>query len=154
MGKVIYAKEFMYLHRASVDWCGKMELSSTLLVNAIASSSELLRKERESTPVAPGVSRENRRLQQALKEQREELAGNIRKKPKLAKTASDRAAAELKRTQNLRTVTCFSRSDPSVQACTYTDCRFSHDCVSCGANHLAKDCPSWDSSKTRRNPKG
>jgi hypothetical protein len=41
---------------------------------------------------------------------------------------------------------CKSRCDPGF-TCTYQDCVFSHACVSCGQNHPASACSSWDVAK-------
>jgi hypothetical protein len=41
---------------------------------------------------------------------------------------------------------CKSRCDTAF-TCTYPDCVFSHACVSCGQNHPASVCTSWDAAK-------
>jgi hypothetical protein len=41
---------------------------------------------------------------------------------------------------------CFSRVDLNA-TCAYSDCVFSHACASCGRDHPASACPSWDAAK-------
>ena len=43
---------------------------------------------------------------------------------------------------------CFSRARPSVGECSYAGaCKFDHRCASCGADHPASKCPSWNEAK-------
>ena len=46
---------------------------------------------------------------------------------------------------------CFAYSTVSTTSCKFgAKCRFGHTCVSCGQNHMAHECPSWDPSKDSR----
>jgi hypothetical protein len=46
---------------------------------------------------------------------------------------------------------CFSRSSLD-SVCKFANCRFSHMCVSCGADHAASECPAWDPTKAESRP--
>ena len=43
--------------------------------------------------------------------------------------------------------TCFSRIKLTAGKCAYTACKFGHSCVSCGGDHAAVACRSWDQKK-------
>jgi len=42
---------------------------------------------------------------------------------------------------------CFSRLKLSAGKCSFTPCKFGHKCVSCGGDHAAVDCKTWDQGK-------
>ena len=42
---------------------------------------------------------------------------------------------------------CFSRLDRRYGVCYFPDCKFSHACASCGADHEAEACKKWDQAK-------
>ena len=42
---------------------------------------------------------------------------------------------------------CYSRLKKDKGECTHTGCRFLHTCGSCGADHVAVNCPRWDETK-------
>ena len=50
---------------------------------------------------------------------------------------------------------CYSRINKTVGQCNKGGkCDFSHDCASCGKNHAAVDCPSWDAAKVKDTLRG
>ena len=144
--KVVYAKEFMFVFRAATDWVSKVGTNSNLLVRASAEAA------RFSTPAPPGVRPHadglSRRERLDLKRARETSSRptapvQVIKRPRPPPGAAPPAPRQV--------LTCFSRSDPDSVACGYgPQCQFSHACASCGADHLARDCPAWDNSKLRK----
>jgi hypothetical protein len=42
-----------------------------------------------------------------------------------------------------KTKFCKSRLFTSVGTCTFSPCRFLHDCPCCGQDHPASECPKW-----------
>ena len=46
---------------------------------------------------------------------------------------------------------CYAYSTKLADGCKYgSRCRFKHECVCCGEDHIASVCPSWDMSKDSR----
>jgi hypothetical protein len=116
-----FIKEFMFKHQGRSDWASLFETDFALIHEFLA--------------IAPpnNDGRRNKRGRSAHGgEDRDHAVGPNRGQPR-------------KRRREART--CFSRLQIEAGACKYDDCRFDHKCASCGQDHAAVDCPTWDASK-------
>jgi hypothetical protein len=141
--KVLFAKNFMYTYRGSTDWFKCMNESTNMILEAAAQAPYVP----PSSRVQDGVL--SRRQQQAAKRQLDAANAatlqNKRHKPVVNKRTAQGG-------QGTGLQCCFTRSDPAMGDCTYTKCRFSHNCATCGADHSAMDCPSFDMKFLRVKP--
>ncbi len=130
-------KGFISMSTCFGDWYGIHKANTLAVMEAPSDEAKTYVKQPrvKAEPHAPRAGAE-----------RAEKAQKVIKKRKIAATA-EKAGGRAMRLD----VTCFSRSDPESVGCNYDNCIFSHACASCGEDHMARDCPSWDVSKTRKN---
>ena len=148
--KVLYAKDFMFKFCDCSGWVQLYEQHTERgldLKPACLGCSQLKR----GRPLLEKVGQ----LEPKRKKTRVVLSAAEAAAKKAAAAASG-AGIQPPRTDRVPQpdVTCFSRSDPSSAGCRYTDCIFSHTCASCGEDHAASACPSWEPPKTRRRRAG
>jgi hypothetical protein len=137
-----YLKHFMAEYHAEVDWTSLL-LAETELKGSYIWSSTHPGPELEYAwwPGKPKRSRVAARqapaalpMEQRPRGKRGQRAGG-----------SGNSAGGRKRTKSAKA--CNSRKSVAGVCARGEACHFSHDCMSCGANHAASSCPSWDQSR-------
>ena len=140
--KVRLIKEFMFKYANADDWASKLESDFVLLQEC-----REFEGPRPTSSQAPTPSQGRRRRRSRS---RDRGRPSSRRERSLSPRRSRRDGGSSRRSSGKRPY-CHSRSDHAKGPCTYANCRFSHDCASCGADHTAADCPAWDAAKAKSN---
>ena len=137
--KVSFAKEFMYTYRGLTCWVDHMKANPLMAVGS------------QQDAVSKGLHMAKRCDTCAKRKRSDDRAGNGKEPtPKVVKKDKKTPPGQPGPSRPVSTGVCYSRSDPDSDGCNYSSCRFSHACASCGLDHAAKDCPSFDQSKIKR----
>ena len=165
--KIIYMMNFLFKHRsnlADIDWCREYDTDASLRLFLIPPQGmqstqpqkrkrrDLGQKSRERTPSNVGGRDSGRRAD-------DRSSRNEARRERIPQSGEDREPSKKRRQQEDRSNNnkslqrCFSRSDTSLTSCRAEDndrdCRFAHDCASCGKDHLASACPNWSDNNLR-----
>ena len=121
--KILYAREFMLSHVSDHHWPNILNADATRLVEAY---------DHDSRPPSNYATRTP-------------LSGNERTRSTHSADKGSSSPRPVKRQK-----VCRSRFFKDAGSCSFSNCRFSHDCASCGKNHDASSCPNWDQQKVDR----
>ena len=126
-----FAKDFMYKHAKKDDWASLIETDIILLRESFDERDDRRRgRSRSRSPKRAGSRH----------------SGRGRSPPRgRGKSTSGRGGGQSK-------AKCYSRTDPKVGDCSYASCRFCHKCATCGKDHSAAKCPSWNPKMTKTKP--
>jgi hypothetical protein len=133
--KVKYAKYFHFKYAGKTGWSEFFDTDSALLFQHLAAPS----KPSQSSVSSKDTPRKsfNTSTERSGRKDRPRPSGGAGGGARTPKKAQKRTPKN-----------CFSRSDRSKGDCSFDpNCHFDHKCMSCGQDHAAASCPSWDQQK-------